>query len=111
MVRGAARATEKSTALLKRAADGGDRDAAFALGVLLLLGRGIETDFREAQRMLNIAVEAGIEDAVHFRELAEEQLNRHESECFKQGEAAVEALLDAKRRELFPPLRLVEPKK
>ena len=107
VARGAARAMEKSSDLLKRAADEGDCDAAFALGVSYLLGIGIETNFREALKLLDRASHAGVEDARYFRQLAEEQADREAAECFKKGEAAVEALLEEKRLELFPRPRIV----
>ena len=107
VARGAARAMAKSEDLLKRAAEEGDPAAAFALGVSYLLGIGVETNFRESLKMLDRAVHAEVEDALYFRELAEQQAGLEAAECFRKGEAAVEALLEAKRSELFPRPRLV----
>ena len=94
MVRGTARATEKSEALLRRAADAGDAEAIFALGVSYLLGCGVRTNFREALKLLDRAVYEGVKDALYFRALAEEQAQLEADECFRRGEAAVEALLE-----------------
>ena len=105
--RGTAGAAEKSEALLRRTADTGDAEAIFALGVSYLLGCGVRTNFREALKLLDRAVHAGVKDALYFRALAEEQAQREADDCFRRGEAAVEALLEEKRREMFPRPRIV----
>lgn len=104
----AERAQSISVAVLKRAAYRGDMDAVFALGVHYLLGRGVQTDFTQALSLLDRAADADIEDAAYFRDLALDQL-KHESAISPQDRAdEVAALMEAKRSELFPALKLVD---
>ena len=58
-------------------------------------------------KLLDRAIHAGVKDALYFRALAEEQAQREADDCFRRGEAAVEALLEEKRREMFPRPRIV----
>lgn len=107
LAHGAVRASAKSVAVLREAARAGDAEAQFALGLLYLLGRGVDTDFGEAVRLLSFAVDAKIEDAEYFLDLAGEQLARQRAGNRVHAESIVSDLMDAKRRELFPKPRLV----
>ncbi len=107
MARGAARAMDKSAALQHAAADAGDAEADFALGVLYLLGRGVEKNLGEAFKRFGRSVDAGDEDAAALRELAAEQLAREQVTDRLKEEAATVVMQDAKRRRRFPKPKLV----
>jgi TPR repeat protein len=109
IAQGAERAQVIAAANLKRAADRGDVDAAFALGVHYLLGRGVKTDFAQALSLLDRAADAGLEDAVYFRDLALEQLEREHANSNVAD--SIVTLMDAKRREFFPRPSLIEAKR
>jgi hypothetical protein len=68
----------------------------------------VDTNFNEAFELLDGAVEADIEDAAYFRDLAEDQLSREQAAERAGVEAAVAEMMDAKRRELFPKPKLVK---
>ena len=68
------RAMDKSAKLLRAAAADGDKEARFALGPLFLLGRGVDKNAGEAFKLFSQALDAGDEQATHFRDLAAESL-------------------------------------
>ncbi len=108
MARGVARAMEKATALLQQAADSGDAEAQFALGLLYLIGRGVEQSPGEAFKLFGLAEKAGDKDAAVFREVAAEELARTSKVEQLRNEAALATMLDAKRRQLFPKPKLIK---
>lgn len=107
MAQAVARAMEKSAALLATAADGGDAEAQFALGLLYLLGRGVDTDFGEALKLFRLAADQGDAEAETLKGVAAEQLAREQIATRDMEDAA--AIKDAKRRREFPKPRIVEP--
>ncbi len=102
-----ARAMDKSAELLRAAADEGDNEARFALGLLYLLGRGVEKNAGEAFKLFNIAVEAGDAQAAHFRDMAAEHLT-HDEIKKRDSDAADAAEKEAQRRQRFPKPKLVK---
>ena len=68
------RAMDKSAKLLRAAAADGDKEARFALGPLFLLGRGVDKNAGEAFKLFSQVLDAGDEQAAHFRDLAAESL-------------------------------------
>lgn len=103
------RAMNKSAELLRTAADAGDTEARFALGLLYLLGRGVETNLGEAMNLFSQAADAGDEQAAAFREVAVHQLAQEQQKQQLLNDAAVEVMKDAKRKQRFPKPRLVDP--
>ena len=98
---------DKSAELLRSAADEGDNEAQFALGLLYLLGRGVEKNAGEAFKLFNIAVEAGDAQAAHFRDMAAEHLT-HDEIKKRDSDAADAAEKEAQRRQRFPKPKLVK---
>lgn len=98
---------EKSAALLGEAADGGDAEAQFALGLLYLLGRGVERSLGEALKLFRLAADQGDAQAEIFKGVAAEQLAREQINTRDIEEAATAAMKDAKRRRKFPKPRIV----
>lgn len=109
MARGVARAMDKAASLLQDAADAGDAEAQFSLGLLYLMGRGVKQNLGEAFKLFGLAHKAGDEDAAAFRDMAAEELARERAAEQLQNEAVLATMLDAKRRQLFPTPKLVEP--
>ena len=103
-----ARAMDKSAELLSAAVEAGDNEARFALGLLYLLGRGVEKDASKAMHLFSLADEAGDTQAAHFRNMAAEHLTRDEDKKRDNGEAARAAIKEAQRRQRFPKPKLVE---
>jgi TPR repeat protein len=99
---------DKSAKLLRAAAEAGDTEAHFALGLLYLLGRGVEKDAREALRLFTLAQDAGDAQASHFRDMAAEQMAQNEDQKRDTETAANAALKEAQRRQRFPKPKLVE---
>ncbi len=102
------RATRKSAELLGAAADAGDTDAQFALGLLYLLGRGVDKNLGEAFQLFGCAAEAGDEQAAMFRDMAAENLARDQVKQRMIEEACVEGMNEAERRQRFPKPQLVK---
>ncbi|MDP6474455.1 MAG: hypothetical protein QF894_06070 [Alphaproteobacteria bacterium] len=98
---------DKSAELLRAAADEGDNEACFALGLLYLLGRGVEKNAGEAFRLFGIAVEAGDAQAAYFRDMAAEHL-AHDEIKKRDSDAADAAEKEAQRRQRFPKPKLVK---
>ncbi len=108
MTRAVGRAMGKSAELLRAAADAGDAEAQFALGLLYLLGRGIEKNLGEAFKLFGLAAEAGDEQAAAFKDMAAEQMAREQVDRRKMKDAAVAVMTEAKRRQRFPKPKLVD---
>ena len=102
------RAMDKSAALLRVAADAGDTEARFALGLLYMLGRSVEKNLGEAIHLFGLAADDGDEQAVVFRGLAIEQLAREQAGDRLMKEATVAVMKNAKRRQKFPKPHIVE---
>ena len=102
------RAMAKSAALLHDAAKAGDSDAQFALGLLYLLGRGVEMNSGEAFRLFQLARDAGDDQAAAFLDMAAEQMAREHLHEQKLKEAAVHVMKEAKRRQSHPKPRIVK---
>ncbi len=103
-----ARAMGKSAELLGAAADAGDTEARFALGLLYMLGRGVEENLGEAFRLFGLAAEAGDEQAEVFRGMTAEKLAREEVSKHLMEEAGVAIVKEAKRKKRFPKPRIVK---
>lgn len=103
------RAMDKSAKLLKAAAEAGDGEAQFALALLYMLGRGVEKNSSEAFRLFGLAVDAGDEQAVAFRDMSAEQMAREQINERRLNDAAVHVMKEAKRKQRFPKPRIVEP--
>ena len=104
-----ARAMDKSAELLRSAANDGDNEARFALGLLYLLGRGVEKNADEAFKMFSQALDGGDAEAAHFRDMAAESLAREQTKERDTEDAARAAMKEAKRRQRFPKPRLAKP--
>ncbi len=100
---------DKSAELLLTAANDGDNEARFALGLLYLLGRGVEKNAGEAYKLFGQALDAGDAQAAHFREIAAEHLDREQIEERDSDESTRAAMKEAQRRQRFPKPKLVEP--
>ena len=98
---------DKSAALLDEAADGGDAEAQFALGLLNLLGRGVDRNLGEALKLFRLAAEQGDAQAEILKGVAAEQLAREQIASRDMEQAAAVAMKDAKRRRKFPKPRIV----
>jgi len=107
MARGIARAMEKAAALLQVAADAGDTEAQFSLGLLYLTGRGVEQNLGEALKLFSLAQKSGDADAASFRVVVAEQLARERAAEQQRNEAYLATMMDAKRCQLFPKPKLV----
>lgn len=94
------RAMDKSAALVEAAADGGDPEARFALGLFHLLGRGVDRNLPAALNLLRRAAEAGDEQAELLKGMAAEELAREQ--------IARRDIKKAKRQRNFPKLRVVK---
>ena len=103
------RAMAKSAELLAAAAEDGDTEARFALGLLHMLGRGVEENLGEAFRLFGLAAEAGDQQAEIFRGMTAEKLARKEVANHLLEEAGAAIVKDAKRRKRYPKPRIVEP--
>ncbi len=99
---------EKSAELLRDAADTGDSDARFALGLLYLLGRGVDKNPGEAFKLFGEALEAGDPQAAHFRDIAAEHLAKGALKERAVEDALHTAKKEAERRRLFPKPTLVK---
>ena len=104
-----ARAMDKSAELLRSAANGGDNEARFALGLLYLLGRGVEKNAGEAFKLFSQALDGGDAEAAHFRDMAAENLAREQIKERDTEDATRAAMKEAQRRQRFPKPKLVEP--
>ncbi len=104
-----ARAMDKSAELLRNAANDGDNEARFALGLLYLLGRGVEKNAGEAFKLFSQALDGGDAEAAHFRDMAAENLAREQIKERDTEDATRAAMKEAQRRQRFPKPRLVEP--
>jgi len=99
---------DKSAELLRAAVEDGDNDARFALGLLYLLGRGVEKDAGKAMYLFSLADEAGDTQAAHFRDMAAEHLTQDEDKKRDTDESARAAIKEAQRRQRFPKPKLVK---
>ena len=90
---------EKSAELLRAAAAGGDNEARFALGLLYLLGRGVDKDAGEAFKLFTLARDAGDAQANHFRDMAAEHMAQDEVKK-RDTEASASAARQAEERGL-----------
>lgn len=99
---------DKSAALLDEAADGGDVEAQFALGLLNLLGRGVDRNLGEALKLFRLAAEQGDAQAEILKGVAAEQLAREQIATRDMEQAAAVAMEDAMRRRKFPKPRIVK---
>ena len=108
MARAVGRAMGKSAELLRAASDAGDAEAHFALGLLYLLGRGVEKNLGEAFKLFGLAAETGDEQAAAFKEMAVEQMAREQIDQRKMKDAAVAVMTEAKRRQRFPKPKLID---
>lgn len=102
------RAMDKSAELLRVAAEAGDSEAQFALGLLNLLGRSVEKNVGEAFRLFGLASDAGDDQAASFRDMAAEQLARAQIDQQKMKEATVHVMKEAKRKKRFPKPHIVD---
>ena len=109
MAKAVGRAMAKSAALLRVAADAGDSEARFALGLLTLTGRGVERHPGEAYSLLNLAARDGDAQAAALRDVAAEQLAQAEADRRLLTDAAAHVMKNAVRQRRFPKPRLVEP--
>lgn len=100
---------DKSASLLATAADLGDAEAQFALGLLHLLGRGVDRNLGEALKLFRLAADQGDDQAEIFKGMAAEQMAREQIAKRDMDEAAVVAIKDAKRRRKFPKPKIVKP--
>ncbi len=103
-----ARAMGKSAELLGAAADAGDTEARFALGLIYMLGRGVEKNLGEAFRLFGLAADAGDEQAEVFRGMTAEKMAREEVSKHLMEEAGVAIVKEAKRKKRFPKPRIVK---
>ena len=99
---------DKSAELLRTAVDKGDHEAEFALGLLYLLGRGVDKDAGEAFKLFGLAVDAGDTQATHFRDMAAEHLAQDQAKQRKSEDTARAAEKDAERRHRYPKPKLVK---
>ena len=102
------RAMDKSAELLRTAADAGDTEACFALGLLYMLGRGLKKNLGEAFKLFGLAADAGDEQAAVFRGMAAEDLDREQVGNRMMKEATVTVMKEAKRQQRFPKPRIVK---
>ncbi len=102
------RAMDKSATLLATAAEDGDAGAQCALGLLHLLGRGVDRNLGEALKLFRRAAEQGDAQAEILKGIAAEQLAREQIATRDKEEAAAVAIKDAKRRRRFPKPRIVK---
>ena len=98
---------DKSAELLRAAVEAGDNDARFALGLLYLLGRGVEKDAGKALFLFSLADEAGDSQAAHFRDMATEHLAQEENKKSESDKSTRAAIKEAQRRQRFPKPQLV----
>lgn len=61
---------DEAAGLLRTAAEAGDTDAQHQLGLLLIKGQGVEQDYVQAHKWLNIAAAGGNQAALEMREVA-----------------------------------------
>lgn len=108
MTQAVGRAMDKSAALLRTASDAGDPEARFALGLLYMLGRGVEKNLGEAIQLFGLAADGGDEQAGVFRRLAVEQLAREQVGERLMKKATVAVMKDANRRQRFPKPHIVK---
>lgn len=99
---------DKSSALLRAAADAGDAEACFALGLLYMLGRGVEKNLGEAFSLFGIVAKAGDEQAAVLRGMAAEELARDQAGKRLMKEATVAVMKEAQRRQRFPKPRIIK---
>ncbi len=99
---------ETSAKQLREAADSGDNDSRFALGLLYLLGRGVDKNAGEAFKLFGEALEAGDPQADHFRDIAAEHLAKDALKERAVEEAMQTVKKEAERRRLFPKPKLVK---
>ena len=99
---------DKSAELLLAAVEDGDNEARFALGLLYLLGRGVEKDAGKAMYLFSLADEAGDTQAAHFRDMASKHLNQDEDKKRDSDKSARAAIKEAQRRQRFPKPKLVK---
>ena len=99
---------DKSAELLSDAVEAGDNEARFALGLLYLLGRGVEKDAGKAMHLFSLADEAGDTQAAHFRNMAAGHLNQDKDKNRDSDESTRAAIKEAQRRQRFPKPKLVE---
>ncbi|MEE8171315.1 MAG: hypothetical protein V3T62_00115 [Alphaproteobacteria bacterium] len=99
---------KKSAELLRAAADEGDSEARFALGLLYLLGRGVEKNAGEAVKLFGLAQQAGDAQAAHFRDMAAEHLAQDQVKKRDTDKAARADMKEAQRRQRFPKPKLVK---
>ncbi|MHA1537538.1 MAG: SEL1-like repeat protein [Alphaproteobacteria bacterium] len=98
---------DKSAALVEAAADAGDPEARFALGLFHLLGRGVDRNLPEALKLLRRAAEAGDKQAEIIKGMAAGELAR-EQIAAREGEETATARKEARRRRKFPKPRIVK---
>ena len=108
MILAVGRAMDKSAALLSAAADAGDTEARFALGLLYMLGRGVEKNLGEAFKLFGLAADAGDQQAAVFRGMVAEELAREQAGKRLMQEATVAVMKEAKRRQRYPKPRVVK---
>jgi len=109
MAQAVVRAMDKSAALLDEAAEDGDAEAQFSLGLLYLLGRGVECNLGEALKLFRLAADQDDAQAEIFKGIAAERMAREQIANRDMEEAAAAAMKDAKRRRKFPKPRIVKP--
>jgi|GEM_PF-2957121 TPR repeat protein len=99
---------DKSAELLRAAVEAGDNEARFALGLLYLLGRGVEKDAGTAMHLFSLAHEAGDTQAAQFRDMAAEHLTEDEDKKRDTDKSARAAIKEAQRLQRFPKPTLVK---
>ena len=102
------RAMDKSAALLGAAADAGDTEARFTLGLFYMLGRGVEKKLGEAIHLFGRAADTGDGQAGEFRGRAIEQLAREQAGERLMNDATVAVMKEARRRQRFPKPHIVK---
>jgi TPR repeat protein len=102
ILRGLARATGEAISVLEKAAEEGDAKAQFSLGIYYLIGRGVKQNLEKAFDLLSAAKRAGDDEVAAFCDLAAAEREREKKEARRLNEVALESMMEAKRRQLFP---------
>ncbi len=85
--------------LIRMAAERGEVDAQYAMGLIHAEGRGVMIDLAEAHYWLSLAIEQGDRDAVRLREIVGSQMTDEEYAVAKRLRAAGALSLPASDRQ------------
>ncbi|MFD2114004.1 sel1 repeat family protein [Thiorhodococcus fuscus] len=84
---------------IRAAAERGEVDALYAMGLICAEGRGVGVDLAQAHYWLSLAIERGDRDAVRLREIVGSQMSDDEYAVAKRLRAAgASGLLSSDRR-------------